>query len=123
MWFALVGAPLAWSLQLLINFSLTSHACYPHGIPLAASDWHYVRVAAAGVEVLAASVCLAALVVASLNWRRTHAEKAGDADHLVESGDGRTRFMAMCGVISSVLFLLATSLAALNLTTVPTCGG
>lgn len=122
-WFALLGAPLAWSLQLLVNFSLTAHACFPHDVPLAASGWNHLRATATGVEVLAACVCLAALFVAGQNWRHTHAEKAGNANHLVESGDGRTRFMAMCGVISSGLFLLATAFAALNLTTVPACGG
>ena len=96
-WFAIVGAPMAWSLQLLINFSFTAHDCFPHDVPLALPRWSHLKAAATGVEALAAVICLVALLVAWLNWRRTRAEKAGNANHLVESGDGRTRFMAMCG--------------------------
>jgi hypothetical protein len=122
-WFSILGAPLAWSLQLLINASLSAHGCYPHDVPLAVPLWGHLDAAAAGVEAVAAAVCFAAGFAAWLNWRRSRGEKAGNAHHLVESGDGRTRFMAMVGMMTSALFLIATGFAALNLTTVPACGG
>ena len=34
LWFGFVGAPAAWSVQTLVNLSLTSHTCYPRLTPL-----------------------------------------------------------------------------------------
>jgi hypothetical protein len=46
-------------------------------------------------------------LVAWRSWRRTREERPGSAHHLLDRGDGRTRFMAMCGILTSVLFLVA----------------
>lgn len=122
-WFAILGAPLAWSLQLIINVSLAGYACYPHDVPLATPVWPHLVSIAAGVEAVAVGVCIAAGIASWLNWRRSRGEKLGGAHQVVESGDGRTRFMAMVGMMASALFLIATAFAALNLTATPVCGG
>jgi len=123
MWFGLLGAPIAWSLQELVNVSLAGHACYPHDVPLALPLWPHLSGISAWVEAAAIAVCIAAGLVAFSNWRRTRDEKPGDAHQLLGSGDGRARFMAMAGIMTSVLFLIGTALAALNLTAVSPCGG
>ncbi|MEO8925457.1 MAG: hypothetical protein ABI330_22000, partial [Caldimonas sp.] len=122
-WFGLLGAPLAWSLQELVNVSLAGHACYPHDTPLATPLWTNLNAMSLWVEVVAIAICIAALIVAIVSWRRTRHERPGDAHQLLGSGDGRTRFMAMAGVMTSVLFLLGTLLAVLNIAGVPPCGG
>ena len=123
LWFGLLGAPVAWSLQELVNVSLAGHACYPHDLPLAMPLWLQLGSIALWVEAVAVIVCIAAGLVAFASWRRSRNEKPGDAHQLLGSGDGRTRFMAMAGVMTSALFLIGTALAALNLTAVPPCGG
>ena len=122
-WFGLLGAPIAWSLQELVNVSLAGHACYPHDVPLAMPLWPQLGGIAIWVEAVAFVICIAAGLVAFASWRRSRNEKPGDAHQLLGSGDGRTRFMAMAGVIMSVLFLIGTALATLNLLTVAPCGG
>jgi hypothetical protein len=57
------------------------------------------------------------------NWQISGAEKAGSALHLLEGGDGRTRFMAMVGMISSGLFLLAVFAALAAFYLVVGCNG
>jgi hypothetical protein len=57
------------------------------------------------------------------NWQRAGAEKAGSAHHLLEGGDGRTRFMSMVGMISSGLFLLAVIFALTAFYLVAGCNG
>ena len=123
LWFGLLGAPAAWSLQELVNVSLAGHACYPHDVPLAMPLWPALGSISIWVEAVAVVVCIAAGLVGFASWRRTRNEKPGDAHQLLGSGDGRTRFMAMSGVIMSVLFLIGTALATLNLLTVSPCGG
>ncbi len=122
-WFGLLGAPLAWSLQELVNVSLAGYACFPHDTPLAAPLWSNLAAIVIAVDAVALVVCVAAGFAALHTWRRSRNEKPGDAEQLLGGGDGRTRFMAMAGMMTSALFLAGTALAALNLTTVPLCGG
>ncbi len=122
-WFGLLGAPLAWGLQELVNVSLAGYACYPHDVPLAMPLWTNLKAVSLWVEAAAFIICIAALIVAVVSWRRTRDEKPGDAHQLLGSGDGRTRFMAMAGMMTSTLFLIGTALAALNLVGIPPCGG
>jgi hypothetical protein len=122
-WLAILGAPSAWNLQLLINTTLVGHGCYPHDVPLATPTWNQLGFISVAVEVTALAICVAAGVAGWRNWSRTRDEKQGDLHHLVESGDGRTRFMAVVGIMTSALFLVATAFATLNLAGVPQCGG
>jgi hypothetical protein len=122
-WFAIVAAPLAWNLQLLVNVPIAAHTCYPHDVPLASPIWSNLGSVTSVVETIAVVVCLAAGLVAWRNWRRARGEKAGSARHLIEGGDGRTRFMAMVGMMMSGLFLIAVIFACFSLYAVPACGG
>ncbi len=123
LWFGLLGAPVAWCLQELINVSLAGHACYPHDVPLALPLFEHLKGTSVGVEAVAFAVCIVAGVVSFAGWRKTRDEKPGDAHQLLGSGDGRTRFMAMAGIMTSGLFAVGTALAALNLAAIAPCGG
>lgn len=123
LWFGLLGAPVAWCLQELINVSLAGQACYPHDTPLAMPLFEHLVAILAGVEAVSLAVCIVAVAVAHSAWRKTRGEKPGDAHQLLGSGDGRTRFMAIAGIMTSTLFAIATALAALNLAAIPPCGG
>lgn len=123
LWFGLLGAPVAWCLQELINVSLAGHACYPHDMPLAVPLFEHLIGISVGVEAVAFAVCIAAGAVAFAGWRKTRDEKPGDAHQLLGGGDGRTRFMAMAGIMTSGLFAVGTALAALNLAAISPCGG
>jgi hypothetical protein len=121
-WFALLAAPHAWSLQLLVNSALTGYACYPHDAPLDAPMWDGVRPILYLVEAAAVALCLAGGWIAWRNWRRTRDEKPGSGKRLVERGDGRTRFMAMAAMMISALFLVAIVFSSVHLFVLPGCG-
>jgi len=117
-----MAAPLAWSCQILTSSSLSGYVCYPHAEPLGAplwSGWHPVLVAVAGVCV---AVAILGGVISTRNWRRTFQELPGSAHHLLDIGEGRTRFMAMCGMLISALFVYAILFAIAALWLVPPCG-
>ncbi len=120
-WFAILAAPVAWSLQLLVNVPLAAHACYPHRLPLAVPIWSNLGSVTTIIELVAVAICLVAAGVAWRNWLLTHGEKPGGAHHLMEGGDGRTRFMAMVGLLCSGLFLLAVLFAIGMVVVVPPC--
>ena len=107
--FGLFGAPAAWSVQSLLDVGLSGYACYPKDEPLATPIWSGLGIALASANVVALLVCVAAGIVAFVAWRRSGDERPGNAHHLLESGDGRTRFLALAGVLTSVLFVVAVA--------------
>jgi cytochrome c oxidase subunit 3 len=98
-------------------------------LSIGAIYWHFVTavwlVVMPGVLAVDAAALAATAIagfVAWRNWRRTSGEKAGGGQGLLESGDGRTRFMAMagmltCGVIGVAILYIGMCHAAL-----PECG-
>ncbi len=122
-WFSVMAAPLAWVLQLVVNVSLSSYACYPHDVPLATPLWTHMLGIAMTVEAVALLICIAAGLVSWRNWRRSRGEKPGDAHELIGGGNGRSRFVAMTGMLVSGLFLIATAFATINLAGIQPCGG
>src|SRR5690349_17883888 len=74
LWFGLLGAPAAWSVQTLVNLPLASHACFPQLYPLAASVTGGLRGVASVVSLGALIVCVAAAAVSWRTWRRTRGE-------------------------------------------------
>jgi hypothetical protein len=123
LWFGVVGAPLAWALQQLVTPPIFAHGCYPHDVPISEPIWSNAAAVATTIELVALFACVAAGLISWRNWQRAGAEKAGSAHHLLEGGDGRTRFMSMVGMISSGLFLLAVIFALTAFYLVAGCNG
>lgn len=120
LWFGLLGGPVAWSVQTLINLVVAAHGCFPQLEPIG-SPVTPIRGIAFVVSLLAVIVCLAATAVAARSWTRTRHEQheaAGrggshaPAAALLETGEGRTRFMALAGVLTSVTFLIVSAVHA-----------
>jgi hypothetical protein len=105
----------------IAGFAVTAHGCYPRSIPLADSVIGGMRVIAIIITAIATAVSVAAGVVSLGSWRRTSSEMAGQKHALLEVGEGRTRFMALSGVLVSALFLLAIVLNFLSIAFVPPC--
>ena len=122
LWFGIAAAPLAWDLQLLFGVSLAGRVCFPHADPLNQLLWN-------GVPSLLIAINIAAFLMAGWggmvswrSWQRTREERPGSAHDLMDLGDGRSRFMAMCGVIISGLFLAALTFGMVAFAVVPLCG-
>ena len=131
LWFGFAGAPAAWSVQTLVNLSLSAHSCFPRLTPLSAPATPGLRGIEFGVSLLALAVCLAAASVAWRTWWRTrdeHQRGTGRGrDHqpgpaLLETGEGRTRFMAFAGVLTSVTFLAVCAINTAAIFLVSPCG-
>ncbi|MEO7771249.1 MAG: hypothetical protein ABIX19_09495 [Gemmatimonadaceae bacterium] len=132
LWFGLAGGFVAWSVQTLANLSLASHACYPRLFPLAVPTVGAMRGIVFGVSLVAFVVCLAAAATAWRSWIATRDEgqeatgagKAHAAGHAaLETGEGRTRFMALAGVIASATFVLVSLVHTISIFLVGPCNG
>lgn len=121
LWTALALGPAAWFLQLAIETPLLSSACYPHDVPFvgALPD---VRPVILWVDVVALAIVGFSAFVAWRTWRRTAGEKTGDGHRLMASGDGRTRFMAMSGLIANGMVGMAMVYTVLTHALLRGCG-
>lgn len=117
LWFGLVGGPAAWSVQTLVNLPVASHGCFPQLHPLTSVYGYNIDGIAFVVSIAALTVCIAAVSVAWRSWHRTRDEQhraTGRANRhsaqasALETGEGRTRFMALAGLLTSGTFTLVS---------------
>ncbi|HEY3644262.1 MAG TPA: hypothetical protein VGM16_02900 [Gammaproteobacteria bacterium] len=115
LWFGIFAAPVAWNLQLLIATAVTGHACYPATDPLGPEAGAHLSGLMGWIDAIGVLIAIVALLVSIVHWRKVRREKQGTGQHLLDQGEGRTRFMAMLGILNSLLFLLALLFASANL--------
>jgi hypothetical protein len=121
--FAVAGAGAAWLVQLIVDYGLAAHRCYPHDTPLTAAQ------AGGGLtdpllaifNLIAIGLAAAAGLMSYRLWQQTREEHPGSAGHLVEAGEGRTRFLAMWGLLAGIGFLVAIVFDTVAVFTVPRC--
>ena len=121
--FGLAAAPVAWSAQILFGSALSGFVCYPHAAPLAVPLWHGSRSIILAVDLVGIVISIMAGLISWRNWRRTSLERPGSFHHLLDLGEGRTRFMATAGMLTSALFLIALAFGLAVVYLVPQCGG
>jgi len=119
--FSLAAPPLAWSFQSIAGYSLSSEACYPgdtpRTVPVFVGLWDLL----VGINGAALVVGILGMTIAYRNWSATRGETGGNAPHLIDRGEGRTRFLAMCGLLLAAGFLVATVFTSVTLVMSPIC--
>jgi len=121
LWFGVFGGPLFWSLQELVNYTITAHFCFPRALPLAAPSFGGTWTVALVVEIAALIGALVAGLVSWRSWRLTKGEAEREHGAVLDTAEGRTRFIAYAGMLSSGLFALAIILSGFALFIVPAC--
>jgi hypothetical protein len=110
-------------LQHLIGYGLASYPCNPGGVDRLAplSGWAWVRPSLLALTL--AAVLLAGLggLVSWRSWKATRSE--GDQEHhdVLEVGAGRTRWLALSGLLVTGLLLGAILFDAVVLLGAPAC--
>jgi hypothetical protein len=111
---SLVLAPAAFTAQVVCSYGFASSMCQAGARPQA------ILVAINALAIIAAA---AGFILAVSSWRKTRGEKPGSANDAIDIGEGRTRFLALCGLWGSSMFLLAVVLGLTAIVTVGTCPG
>jgi hypothetical protein len=123
--FMLFAGPIAWFLQLCLGTAMTGWPCFPMtdrlGEPMAGYGW--TRIGALVLLLVCALIALAAGLVSLAKLREVRGEKGGGHAELLEIGHGRTRFVAIWGVILGLGFALATLATLVAFAMVPRCAG
>jgi hypothetical protein len=120
--FALLGAPAAWIVELLIGFAVTSYACDMHqtrGALAAVPGWMSPLVTA--VNLLALLVAALSLVAGVVLIRRTRHEHHARSGEPIDAGEGRTRVLAVWAIVGAIIFIVALLTNTFSLLLVPIC--
>ena len=124
MLFAVTGAGGAWLIQLIVDYGLAAHRCFPADEPLFVASvpgWTYPTLLF--LNLIAILTAAAAGFAARSIWHRTKGEHGGSTHHLLTVGEGRTRFLAMCGQLAGLGFLIAILFDTVVIYLVPRCFG
>jgi hypothetical protein len=123
--FGLFGGPSAWFVQLCGGYALATEPCFLGGVwlvePAGRLEWTWPAMIA-----LMVAAVTAAVVAFMFSWgayMRTQHEVLGDERHLTETEAGRTRFLALWGMVLGMGFALATAITAVAFITLPRCAG
>ena len=95
-WFGLLGAPLAWTVQLVVGYGVTEARCNPVGLlwGVGVDTWEIALMAAAGAVVLLAEASAVGLYLATRDVAYDAAPPAG-----------RRRFFVTASSLGNILFL------------------
>jgi hypothetical protein len=102
--FGLVAAPIFWLAQLLLGYGVSAAACYGGDHPTTIASGASLRMALFSFDAAALIVALAGAAVSYASWHAVHGEQQSGPHHALEVGEGRTRFMALWGILSSLCF-------------------
>lgn len=119
--FGLAAAPLAWSAQTIVGYSVASRACFPADTPRSTPAFAYVWSEVLTVNVIALIVGLLGTLVAFRSWSATRQEHGGRPTYLMDVGEGRTRFLAMCGILVGAGFVVAILFTTLTVVLASAC--
>lgn len=102
----LFAAPVSWSMQLFASYVLSGDRCHdletagPGGVGTGSG-------LTTALGVVAIAVCSCGFWFAYRTWRLTRGEAPGDHHEALTAGNGRTRFLGLCGMIASPIFIIA----------------
>ncbi|HEY8157330.1 MAG TPA: hypothetical protein VIF10_01380 [Methylobacter sp.] len=115
LWLGLLGAPAAWTAQLLLSEPIAAYACYPYRAPLPAPVWHGLPVMLMTISAACFAVALLSGFAAWMSWQRFVRGCAAKA------GEDRNRFLAKLSVVSSFIFIVAIVFNLCAALLVPPC--
>ncbi len=114
LWFGLLGGPVAWTLQLLIDYPLVAHACFPDAAPRIAPTIESLQLQILVTSAIALAVAALALFIAVRSWRTLGGVLEDARTDCTDAAPplGRARFMALAGILASGITIVGIVLHA-----------
>jgi hypothetical protein len=119
--FGCSAAPIFWLGQLMLGYWVSAQACYSGDHPVDLASVGTLRTALIVFDIVAMIATFSGAVVSWSNWRATQNEKKGGATRAIHTGEGRTRFLALWGLMSSLWFFGAIVFNTIGSIMVPLC--
>lgn len=116
------AGPAAWVAQLILDYALSSYACFPRYTPATVSPppgWRGESTILLAINVICLILALAGFAVA---FGRLRAAGPAHGDGRSElAPPGRRRFLAICGIFASLGFAVAIAFDTPFILAVPGC--
>ena len=119
--FGCCAAPLFWIGQLTLGYWASAQVCYGSDHPTVTDMPGTLHTALIVFDIVAILAAVTGGIVSFTSWRATQEEKKGGAHHALQVGQGRARFMALWGIMSSLWFLGAIVFNTIGSLTMPLC--
>lgn len=119
----LLAGPVAWGLQLIVNYALAAYRCYPGDVPRTSilPGWSWSSPTILAINIAAALIALLGAAISLRHWRAVRGEHHGSVGHTAETGEGRTRFLALWGMMTGLGFFAAIMFDTVALSMAPQC--
>ena len=120
--YGLFAAAIFWAGDLMVDYGLVGHACYPGDLPLRqpTADMGFVWPLVLAFHLLTLVLIASGFLVSLRNWRVTGPPE-GHVHHLIERGEGRTRYFGIIGMGFSTMFFMITAAETVAMALVPLC--
>lgn len=117
--FGASASPIFWTGQMLLGYAVTAYACYPGDRPVQVRYGNALFSAVLAFDIVALLACVAGGLVSWRSWRKVRQ----DSSHrlILHTGEGRDRFLAMWGLLSSLWFFVAIVFNTIASLTVAPC--
>ena len=106
-WVGVLGAPIAWVVQLLLSLTLASHACYPLQSPISLPIWQDLTAILMTIGLICLAVALLSGLAAWIAWLEYQRRLNSIVIAVLQSRSHRNRFLIKSGLMSSFLFIVA----------------
>lgn len=121
---ALFGAPGAWVMQIAVTPPIATYACYPHQFPLPAPLWPGLTAILATIGFVCLAGALFSGYIALTSWRSLghYSKDTLNEQSFIQKDEGQARFLAMLGLMSSFVFIIAILFNTFAVLLIRSCG-
>ncbi len=117
--FGATAAPLFWTGQVILGYAVTAYACYPGDRPVQVRYGSALFGTVLAFDIVALIACAAGGMVSWHSWQKVRQDRGHR--HTLHTGEGRDRFLAMWGLLSSLWFFFAILFNTIASVTVSPC--
>jgi hypothetical protein len=119
--FGCCAAPIFWLGQLTLGYWISAQVCYGSDHPTVTDAPGTLYSALIVFDAVAIVFAILGGIVSWMSWNATQDEKKVGAHEALHTGEGRARFMALWGIMSSLWFLGAIVFGTIGSMVVPLC--
>lgn len=112
--------PLAWAIHLVVGYAVASEVCFPGAAPRLHGPG-LLRTGLIVVDLVAIAACVVAGLLSWRSWGAAH-EAFEPAERTIDTGEGRSHFLAIWGMLIAALFGLAVVFDFVGVMVLPLCG-
>jgi hypothetical protein len=117
----LAAGPFGWILQLLIDYGLSSLLCTGRRTMAQQPSSSGELAGLLAVNLFCLAIALYGLALSYGGWRKVSDEKTGGGHETLNIGEGRSRFIAVAGILTGGLFALAILFNTVEPFMIPAC--